>query len=335
MTAASRRGDRVQLTLLTAEDIRAALPMADAVQAMKDAFAAFSSGRAVVPLRPVIPVPPADGMMLVKPAYVPGGGLGAKLVGVFPRNARVGKPTINGLVILLDPQTGEPTALCDGGFVTSWRTGAASGAATDVLARSDARVGAVLGCGAQGPTQALGIATVRSLQEIRVYDRSPDKAARLTEKMQPELEARLVPVPSARAAVEGADVICAATTSATPVVEGRLLRAGAHVNGIGSFTAEMQEIDTAAVARSRVFVDSLESARVEAGDLVIASERGETRPEDWTEIGRVFEGAAPGRGSPEEITLFKSVGVAVQDVAAVSLALERARARGLGSTVTL
>ena len=325
----------MRLTLLSADDIRAVLPMADAIQAMKDAFAAFSSGKATVPLRPVIPVPPAEGVMLVKPAYVEGRGLGAKLVSVFPRNAQAGKPTINGLVVLLDPQTGEPIALCDGGFVTSWRTGAASGAATDVLARPESSVGAVLGCGVQGRTQALGIDSVRSLEEIRVHDRSHDTAVRFVEEMQPHVGARLVPVASARGAVEGADIVCTATTSATPVVEGRLLGAGAHVNGVGSFTAEMQEIDTAAVARSRVFVDSLESARAEAGDLVVAARQGETCPEDWTEIGRVFDGAAPGRRSREEVTLFKSVGVAVQDVVAVSVALERAGIRGLGSTIEL
>ncbi len=325
----------MQLTLLSAADIRTALPMRDAIEAMKDAFAAFSSGRAVVPLRPVILVPPAEGMMLVKPAYVEDRGLGAKLVSVFPGNAQHGKPTVNGLVILVDPETGEPTALCDGAFVTSWRTGAASGAATDVLARPDAKIGAVLGCGAQGRTQALAIDCVRSLEEIRLYDPSAEKASVFVEKMQPQIAARLVPVSAAQEAVEDADVICTATTSGTPVLEGRLLAPGAHVNGIGSFTAEMQEIDVAAVARSRVFVDSLESARAEAGDLVIAHRQGETRPEDWTEIGLVFDGSAPGRRSAEEMTLFKSVGVAVQDIAACALALERARAQGLGSTVEL
>ena len=325
----------MQLTLLSAEDIRAALPMRDAIQAMKDAFTAFSSGRAVVPLRPVIPVPPVQGTLLVKPAYVEGGGLGAKLVSVFPRNPQRGKPTITGIVVLVDPETGEPTALCDGTFVTSWRTGAASGAATDALARPEASIGAVLGCGAQGRTQALGIDSVRSLEEIRLHDPNAEKVADFIETLQPQIGARLVPVSEAREAVEGADVICTATTSSTPVLEGRLLSPGTHVNGIGSFTTEMQEIDVTAVARARVFVDSLESARAEAGDLVIAARQGETRPEDWTEIGRVFAGSAPGRCSADEITLFKSVGVAVQDIAACALALERARAQGLGSTVEL
>ncbi len=323
------------LTLLSAEEIRTVLPMRDAIQAMKEAFAAFSSGRAVVPLRPVIPVAPVQGTVLVKPAYLEGGGLGAKLVSVFPENPTRGRPTISGIVVLLDPETGEPTALCDGTMVTAWRTGAASGAATDVLARPDARVGAVLGCGAQGRTQALAIDGVRSLEEIRLHDPAADKLAGFVSEMQPRIGARLVPVSEPREAVEGADVICTATTSATPVFDGRLLRPGAHVNGIGSFTAEMQELDVAAVARSRVFVDSLESARAEAGDLVIAARRGQTRAEEWTEIGAVFGGSAPGRQSEEEITLFKSVGIAVQDIAACARALERARAQGLGSTIEI
>jgi ornithine cyclodeaminase len=325
----------VLLTLLSAEDIRTALPIRDAIQVMKDAFAAFSGGRAVVPLRPVIPVPPVQGTLLVKPAYVESGGLGAKLVTFFPKNAERGKPTISGIVVLIDPETGEPMAVCDGGFVTAWRTGAASGAATDVLARPDAKVGAVVGCGVQGRTQALGIDAVRPLEEIRVHDQNADRLAGFVSEMQPQIGARLVPVDEPRAAVEDADVICTATTSASPVFEGHLIRPGTHVNGIGSFTAEMQELDVAAVGRSRVFVDSLESARAEAGDLVIAAREGKTRPEEWTEIGAVFGGSAPGRQSDTEITLFKSVGVAVQDIAACAVALERARDQGLGSTIEL
>jgi ornithine cyclodeaminase len=325
----------MELTLLSAEDIRTALPMRDAIDAMKDAFAAFSCGRAVVPLRPVIPVAPAQGTVLVKPAYVEGGGLGAKLVSVFPNNAERGKPTITGIVVLLDPETGEPTALCDGGFVTAWRTGAASGAATDQLARNDVKLGAVLGCGVQGRTQVLAIDAVRSLEQIRLYDPSREKLARFVADMQPFVGARLVPVGDPAGAVADADVICAATTSAKPVFDGRLMRPGTHVNGIGSFTAEMQEIDASAVARARVFVDSLESARAEAGDLLIAAHLGRTRPDDWTEIGAVFDGSASGRTSDTEITFFKSVGLAVQDIAACGLALERARTRGLGSKIEL
>lgn len=324
----------MQLRLLGAADIRRALPMRDAVDAMKEAFAAFSAGRAVVPQRPVIPVPP-DGSFLVKPAYLAGQGLGAKLVSVFPGNAQRGRPTTLGLLVLVDPETGEPEALCDGAFLTSWRTGAASGAATDALARSDATVGAILGCGAQGRTQALAIDAVRPLEEIRLHSRSPEAVARLVDEVQPQVQARLVAAADAQEAVTGAHIVCVATTSAEPVLEGRWLEEGTHVNGIGSFTAEMQEIDGEAVARSRVFVDSLESASAEAGDLVIATREGQTRPEDWTEIGRVFSGAAEGRTSSADVTLFKSVGLAVQDIAAGALALERARSRGLGTPVQL
>jgi ornithine cyclodeaminase/alanine dehydrogenase-like protein (mu-crystallin family) len=325
----------VLLRLLSADDIRAALPMSDAIQAMKDAFAAFSSGRAVVPLRPVIPVAPAGGTLLVKPAYVEGRGLGAKLVSFFPGNQTRGRATVNGIVVMIDPETGEPAAVCDGTFVTAWRTGAASGAATDLLARDDASLGAVLGCGVQGRTQTLAIDTVRSFERICVFDPDPDRLAAFVSEMQPQTRADIVAAATARDAVEDAHVICAATTSSTPVFDGHLLRPGVHLNGIGSFTPEMQEIDVTAVTASKVFVDSRESASAEAGDLVIAARLGLTRPEDWTEIGAVFAGSAPGRVSGAEITLFKSVGVAVQDIAACGLALERAPVQGLGKTIEL
>ncbi len=325
----------MKLKLLSADDIRAALPMRDAIEAMKSAFAALSTGKADAPQRLVIPVPAAGGCFLVKPARVGQGGLGAKLVSVFPRNSEAGKPTVMGIVVLLDPTSGEPTALCDGTFITALRTGAASGAATDLLARQDARIGALLGCGAQARTQALAIDSVRALDELRVYDPAQSKVEAFAAEMQPQLEARIVPVSTARDAVEEADVICAATTSSIPVFDGHLIQPGVHINGIGSFTTEMQELDVHTVACAKVFVDSREAARAEAGDLVIAARLGHTRPEDWTELGEVVAGSATGRASDSDITLFKSVGVAVQDIAACTLALEKAEAMGLGSTAEL
>ena len=325
----------MKLTVLSAADIREALPMRDAVECMKTAFAELSAGRAVQPQRLAVPVAPAGGTLLVKPAHLPDRGLGAKLVSFFPRNPELGKPAITGLVVLLDPETGEPQALLDGTFVTAWRTGAASGAATDVLARKDSRVAALFGCGEQARTQLLAIDAVRELAEVRVYARTRSSVERFIEEMTPSARGRLLAASDPAEAIEEADVVCAATTSPTPVFDGGRLAAGAHVNGVGSFTTEMQEIDAETVGRARVFVDSRQSALAEAGDLVIAAREGLTDPDDWTELGEVVTGARPGRGSDDEITFFKSVGVAVQDVAASALALERARRLGLGSTVDL
>jgi ornithine cyclodeaminase len=325
----------MKLRLLSAADLRAALPMPAAVSAMRLAFMALSTGQADVPLRTALPVPPAEGLALFMPAYLPASGLGAKIVSVFPHNPAQGRPIIHGLVVVLDAATGEPLALCDGAFLTAWRTGAASGLATELLARPDARVGAVLGCGAQGRTQALAIDAVRALDAIQVYAPTRAHVDQFLADLQPHLRARLVPVGSAAEAVRGADVICAATTASRPVVAGEWLAPGAHLNGVGSYTTQMQEVDAAAVRRARIFVDTRASALAEAGDLVIPLQAGQTRVDDWTELGEVAAGLKPGRQSPEEITFFKSVGVAAQDIAAAGAALAQAQRLGLGREVEL
>ncbi len=325
----------MKLTLLSAADLRRALPMADTVEAMKDAFADFSTGAATVPQRLALPVPPTGAVTLFKPAHLASGALGAKIVSVFPKNRERQLPIIHGIVVLLDPETGEPQALCDGTFLTAWRTGAASGAATDLLAAAGARTLALLGCGVQARTQALAVAVVRDLDEVRVWARTRSEVERFASEMAPRLGCRVVAAASAREAVEDAEIICAATTSRSPVFEERFVRDGAHINGVGSFTAEMQEIDVDTVARSRVFVDSQASALAEAGDLVIAERAGRTDRRDWTELGEVVAGRKPGRLTESEVTFFKSVGVAVQDVKACALALERARRLGLGTEVEL
>ncbi len=308
--------------------------MPEAVAAMKEAFAELSTGAATVPQRLVLPVEDTGGMTLLKAALT-ARGLGAKLVSVFPANPGRGLPSVTGLMVLLDRQTGLPTALCDGTFLTAWRTGAASGAATDLLAARDARTAALFGCGAQARTQALAIDAVRRLETIRVFARTPGAVEAFLAEMQPRLSARLEAAGSPSRALEGAQVICAATTSDKPVFDGRELDAGVHINGVGSFTAEMQEIDAETVGRARIFVDCHSAARAEAGDLLIAARAGRTRPSEWTELGEVIAGIRPGRGSAEEITFFKSVGVAVQDVAAATRALEEARRLDLGTLVEL
>jgi len=325
----------MKLTLLSASDLRSALPMPVAIAAMKSAYADLSTGQATVPLRTSLPISAVEGVTLFMPAYLPTSGLGAKIVSVFPRNLAQGKPMINGIVIALDANTGEPLALCDGGFLTAWRTGAASGAGTDLLARPDAKTAALLGTGVQAQTQALAIDAARVLESIKVYSPNPDHVQNFVAKMQPEVKARLSAADSSASAVRDADIICAATTSATPVFDGQLLKAGAHVNGVGSYTPQMQEVDAVTVTRARIFVDSRAAALVEAGDLVIPMHAGQTRAEDWTELGEVVAGLKPGRQSSTEITFFKSVGVAVQDVAAAGAALREAKRLGLGQIVEL
>ncbi|MDG1985420.1 MAG: ornithine cyclodeaminase [Planctomycetota bacterium] len=325
----------MNLLILSERDLREALPMRDAVAAMKEAFGALSAGDAVAPQRIHLSVEDQGAVSFLMGAYVPSMGLATKVVSVFPRNERAGRPVVTGLVEVLDPETGEPDALIDGTALTAWRTGAASGAATDLLAREDASVGALIGCGAQGRTQLLAIDAVRDLTEVRVAARSLDSAERFCRGMQDQVQPRLIPVASAAEAVRGADVICAATTSRTPVLDGADLKEGAHLNGVGSFTLDMLELDPRSIERSTIFVDDVEAALGEAGELVAAERDGLTARDRWTPLGAVARGAATGRSREDEITLFKSVGHAVQDVAAASRALARARELGLGLSVDL
>ena len=325
----------MKLLVLSADDLRRALPMPDAIETMKDAFAALSSGEADVPLRTVLDVPSHGAVSLAMPAHLPGRGLGTKLVSVFPPNREQGKAVVNGLVVALNPTTGEPLALTDGTFLTAWRTGAASGAATDMLAKPDARVAALIGCGAQAQTQALAVDAVRDLDVLRVYARTARNVEEFIKTTAPQLRARLEASPDPEHAVQGADIVCTATTSSIPVFDGRHLAPGCHVNGVGSYHAQMQEVDAVTVQRSRVFVDQRLAAEAEAGDLLIAEQEGVTQRDQWTELGDVVRGEASGRQDSEEVTFFKSVGNAVQDIAALARAVGRCRLESWGRELKL
>jgi ornithine cyclodeaminase/alanine dehydrogenase-like protein (mu-crystallin family) len=331
--AAGDRSQRHDLILLSAEDIRAALPMPQAIEAAKAAYASVATGAAVAPPRMVVTSP--AGCTLLMGAQVPGEGLAGKIVSIFPPNRDRGLPVVAGIVVLLDPETGLPRALMDGTALTAWRTGAAGGAATDLLARPEASVAAVFGCGAQARTQVLGIDAVRNLEVIRVFSRTPRRTEEFVAEMQPALRGRLEISRTPREAVRDADVICTATTSTTPVFDGRDLAPGAHVNAMGSFKPDMQEVDVVTIAAARVFVDSREAALEEAGDLLKAAAQGWTRYDEWTQIGDVVAGIKAGRHSSDEITYFKSVGLAVQDVTAGARALMQAQRLGLGGRIQL
>lgn len=302
--------------------------MLQAIEGVKAAYASLVTASPSSPPRTVVASP--SGTTLLMGARVPGEGLGAKVVSIFPANRERHLPVVAGIAILFDAETGIPSALVDGTALTAWRTGAASGAATDLLARPDARVAAIFGCGAQARTQVQAIDAVRRLELIRVYSRTPQRTDEFVAEMQPELRARLEPARSPRQTVSGADIVCTATTSSTPVFDGRDLAPGVHINAIGSFTPDMQEVDVATIAAARVFVDSREAALTEAGDLLHAAALGATREEHWTPLGEVVTGTKAGRRSAGERTYFKSVGLAVQDVTTGARALAQARRLGLG-----
>lgn len=326
------------MLVLTRNDVRQLVPMTDAIELMKLAFRELSAGRAESPLRSVVPV--AEGAVtLLMPAYVPAANaLGFKVVSVFEGNRDKDLPTISAMVCLLDESTGAPMAIISGAYLTALRTGAVSGAATDLLARDDARNLVVIGAGAQGVTQAAAVAAVRPIEKITVVDLSEDSLERYRGQIAedwPELLDRLE-TSSDASVVAQADVICTATTSRKPVFSDRDVKPGTHINAIGAFTPEMQELPEETVARATIVVDQVEAVLEEAGDFIIPINKGTLeRRRIERELGQIVAEEAPGRTTVDEITLFKSVGNAVQDVTVARLAVERAIDTGAGQQVSI
>jgi len=322
----------MQLRILTAADIRACLDMREVIDAMKTAFTQLSSGDAVVPDR--LSVATEKGVSLFMPGYLPEGEhLAAKIVSVFTGNRDRGLPVINAVVLVLDSETGLPLALMDGTHLTALRTGAASGLATEVLALDDASVLAVFGAGPQARTQIEAVRTVRPIAEVRIFSLSISES----EALAGEVEGVAVTVADDPGrAVTGAHVIVTATDSRHPVFPGDLVETGTHVNAVGAFTPDMRELDAKLVGRARVFVDSRSTVMAEAGDLVQAIKEGAfSLDRIHAELGEVVSGRRPGRQSRDEVTLFKSVGSAAQDVAAAGRILAAAQRLDLGVTVEI
>jgi len=276
----------------------------DLIPTIAQALAALSAGDVVQPVRAVLPVAPHRGFFGVMPAYADGGALGAKLVTFYPHN--VGIHTHHAIIVLFKAETGEPLAVMDGRLITEMRTAAASAVATQHLAREDASVLAIIGSGVQAKSHLAALRHVRSFKEVRVW--SPRNAPAFAQRHGVKA------VATAADAVRGADVVVVAASATTPILQGRWLSPGTHVNAIGATRPDWRELDDDLVTTARIFVDSREAALRESGDVIAA--RSEV-----TEIGAVVSGADPGRRTPSELTLFKSVGVAVEDVAAAALVL--------------
>ena len=277
------------------------LRMEDVIPAMERALADFSSGEVVQPVRTMLPVADHGGFFALMPAYA-GGALGAKLVTFYPQNQDV--PTHHATILLFKPETGEPLVSMDGRLITEVRTAAVSAVATKYLARPDTSVLAIIGSGVQARSHLEALRLVRGFEEVRVW--SPRNAGAFAQRFDVHATA------SAEEAVRGADVVVVATTSQTPVLSGEWLSPGAHVNAIGAPRPDWRELDDEVLRRARIYVDSREAAFKESGDVIAAGEA-------FAEVGEIVVGAQPGRESSEEITLFKSLGLAVEDVATADL----------------
>jgi ornithine cyclodeaminase len=323
--------------LLSEQDVRIVLSMGDLIDAMESALAQFSSRAVTQPLRSVIEVGLQKAFVGVMPAFISDpAALGTKVVSVFGSNAAVGLPTHLATIVLLDPMTGELLAIMDGRFITEARTAAVSAVATKHLARADASRLAIVGSGVQARSHLAAIAMVRSLREVRVWSPAHDHRTAFVREMRPRVEAPILAAASARDAVDGADLIVLATAAREPVVRSEWIAEGAHICAVGACRPDQREMETALVGRGRVFVDSREGALAEAGDIVIPLRAGAFDETHLSgELGEVVLGTVKGRTSATDVTIFKSLGMAVEDVAAAHLAYIKAAERGLGRGIVL
>jgi len=305
--------------------------MPEAIELMKEAFRSLSVGEAVVPLRVNLPQPAQNAQTLFMPVYLPSAeALGLKMVTIFRDNSAQNLPLIHGLMLVMDGTNGQPLALLDAEYLTALRTGAASGLATDVLARKDATVLAVFGTGAQARTQVEGVAAVRALQKVLVFGRNPENTEDFCEAMRAKTGLKMEVAHAPEQLLE-ADIICAATTSNVPVFEHRYLKKGVHINGVGSYRPDAREVPEQTMQVAIIVVDQRMAAVAEAGDIVLPMKEGLLGDAaSFIELGEIISGIKPGRMSDDEITVFKSVGNAVQDLAVASYLVRKAQKESLG-----
>ena len=306
----------------TTSDIRSRISMATAVALMKDAFRQLSSGKATVPVRTVIDTGNKSGRALFMPSYSPAYNLfGLKMVSVFANNPNHALPAIQGLMMVMDGKTGTPLATFDAEYLTALRTGAASGLATDILSGKESKILALFGTGGQAETQLEGILAVRKIEEVIVFGQNREKIADFCKKVSHENKTRIYP--GNVSDLKRADIICTATTSTTPVFRSTDIKDGVHINGIGSFKPDMQEIPEELVQVATLIVDQRAASLEEAGDIVIPLTKGLiTKDHIKAELGEIVDDPSKGRRSHNEITIFKSVGNAIQDLALANYLLK-------------
>ncbi|MBI4364686.1 MAG: ornithine cyclodeaminase family protein [Candidatus Latescibacteria bacterium] len=329
--------ESVNVRIISQSEVPRLLPMAECVDLMDEALRTLSRGEAVLPLRSAVWLPDRSGLLGLMPTYLATPpSMGLKVVSVMPGNHGTELDSHQGAILLFEVERGRLLAVIDATSVTRIRTAAASAAATRLLARKDAGDLAILGTGVQASTHLEAMQIVRNLRRVRVWSRSAENARAFAESASRRLGLRIECAADARSAVEGADLICTTTASREPVLRGEWIAAGAHVNAVGASFASGRELDTAAVARARLYVDGRESALHEAGDFLIPRAEGAIGDAHIVgEIGEALLGRAPGRRSDAEITLFKSVGLAVEDLAAAHHIYNRALASGAGASIEL
>lgn len=320
--------------LLTRHDVESLVTIREAIDAVEAAFRAYAAGLVVMPPRAVVRLDAHRATHLSMPAAMLGtpAVLAVKLVTTFPANPAKGLPAVLGLAVLHDADTGEVLAVMEAGRLTALRTGAASGVATKYLARPEAAAVALIGAGVQAAMQLDAVCAVRPIVSCRVFDADAQRAASFAERAVSRLGLTASVAESARDVVPGADIVIVATSSSKPVLKGRWLESGQHVIAIGTHTPDSREVDSEVVARSRVVPDLREACLAEAGDLLIPIREGVITPDDvGPSLGEVVAGTELGRQRTDQITFFKSVGLALEDAAVAELAYRQALARGVGA----
>jgi ornithine cyclodeaminase/alanine dehydrogenase-like protein (mu-crystallin family) len=320
----------VSLLVLAGHHIRELLPYDECADVMRHALADLANGAIQQPLRMIVSPEGAAGIMALMPAYATGTAYGLKAICVTPGNPAIGKDSHQGAVLLFAADTGEPLALVNASVLTEIRTAATSAVATGLLARPGAAELAIVGTGVQAQAHARALAATRPLTGIRITGRDQARAREVAAALAAELGLPVTAHAAARDAIDGADIVVTATTSPEPVLSRAWLAAGAHVNAVGAYTPGTREIDTATMAEAALFADRRESVQNEAGDYLLARAEGVDNP-IRAELGELLTGTAPGRAGDDEITLFESLGLAAEDLAATSYLYEKATRLGAGT----
>ncbi|HKQ08593.1 MAG TPA: ornithine cyclodeaminase family protein [Blastocatellia bacterium] len=326
----------MSVLILSQMEVERLLPMAECLALMRDALRSLAAGELTQPLRMVISPPGAKGLLGLMPAHQAGerAAYGVKVIGVFPDNPARGLDAHQGSVLLLSGETGQLLALMNASAVTAIRTAAVSGVATELLAREDAGDLAIIGSGVQAHTHLEAMACARPIRRVRVASRRLEHARRFVESVTPRYAFPIEAVESVEAAVRGADLIVTATSSREPVIQREWIAPGAHLNVVGASIAAAREVDSATMAAASLFVDRRESTLNESGDYLIALREGAIGTDHIrAELGELLLAGKPGRTSAEEITLFKSLGLAVEDLASAEYLYQKAKARQAGTWV--
>ncbi|HUU79391.1 MAG TPA: hypothetical protein VMX55_13680 [candidate division Zixibacteria bacterium] len=322
--------------ILSSKDVKQALPMQQAIETMKEAFIQLTENKAVIPPRIHLGIPEFNGDSLIMPVFIPNvEKIGLKVINLFNDNPKKNLPLIHALVLIFDSTNGCPIAMMNGSYLTALRTGAGSGLATDLLANKDSKIVSIFGAGQQGRTQLEAVCSVRQIRKAFIYDTNKKRAKEFAEEMSDKLSIPILLSESAQELKE-ADIICTATNSLTPVFSDNNIKSGVHINAIGSYKPNIREIPSETIRRSKIFVDHKESCLSEAGDLIIPIKEGIiTKNNIIAELGELLTKDTYFRKTKNDITLYKSVGNAVQDIITANQILINAQKLNLGIKISL